>query len=152
MSKLIIDELFDGVTFTQHVRLKRTVTVAYIRPWIYKQGTLVDGDFRLQIYDGATLLKTVDIPYTTINAAFTEDYAHGYLRFDVEPLNLNVADDEVNHVYEFRFSMVNHTTNLNNFISVCREWDDRKYPLYGTTPLNDMIEPLGYEIYNFDRR
>jgi hypothetical protein len=149
MSKLLVDELFNGVTFSQNIRLHNTVSIAFIRPWIYKQGTLQDGQFRLQVYDDTTLLKQVDIDYTAINAEITLQYAHGYLRFDTEPLVLGVDKDEEYHDFILKFSMVNHTTNAGNYIAICREWDVHKYPIFGVLPINDGTEPAGYELYGY---
>jgi hypothetical protein len=40
MSTLIIDELFNGVIFSQDIRISKSVNLEWIRPWIYKQGDL----------------------------------------------------------------------------------------------------------------
>jgi hypothetical protein len=149
MSTLVIDELFDGIVFEQDIRISENISLAWIRPWIYKQGTLVDGQFRLEVYDGATLIKTVDIDYSEINSNITAPYAHGYIRFDVSPLNLNKEDTEETHVYTLKFSMVNHTTDLNNYIAICREWDQLKYPIFGTPPVDDNTAPMGLELYTY---
>lgn len=149
MSMLLIDELFTGVVFTQHIRLRKSIQIAHIRPWIYKHGTLADGKLRCEIYDGATLLKQIDINYTDFNAAFTQPYAHGYIRFDVEPLALNVYPTEEYHDYTLKFSMQDYTNDGSNYVAMVREWDDRKYEIFGDLPLNDALEPLGYEIYNY---
>lgn len=149
MSQLIFDELFDGVVFSQNIVLNRNISLAWIRPWIYKEGTLTSGQFRLEVYDGVTLLKTVDIDYTTINDNITATYAHGYIRFDVAPLALNVDDDEEYHTYTLKFSMVNYTDNPNGYIAICREWENRKYNIYGSLPDGDLEEPAGLELYTY---
>lgn len=149
MSTLLIDELYTGVVFTQHVRIRKSIQVAHIRPWIYKHGTITTGKFRCQIYDGATLLKQVDIENADLNSAFVELYAHGYIRFDVEPLALNVHPTEEYHDYTLKFSMIDYITDSSNYLATVREWDDRKYPIFGTSPLNDTTEPLGYELFNY---
>ena len=77
MSTLIVQELFPGIQVEQRIRITRDVSVAHIRPWIYKQGTLVDGDLELVIEQDGTDLLTVTIPYTEINAGVTGDFAHG---------------------------------------------------------------------------
>jgi hypothetical protein len=149
MSTLFVDELYNGVTFTQTIRLENSISVAFIRPWIYKQGTLVDGQLRLQVYDGATLLKQVDIDYSDINTELTQPYAHGYIRFDTEPLILGVTEDATFHDYILKFSMINHTTDNNNYIGICRDWDVSKYPIFGTAPFSDAQSPAGYELYGY---
>lgn len=151
MSQLIIDELFDGVTFSQNIHITKSIAVAFIRPWIYKQGTIADGKLRLEVYDGATLLKRADIPHALINNNIPGTYAHGYIRFNTAPLALNVADNETEHIYTLKFSMVDHTSNPSNYIAICREWDQHKYPIYGTPSTSDLEEPAGYELYVYDR-
>lgn len=149
MSTLLIDELKPGVVFEQTIRIYKSIGVAYIRPWVYKNGTLQDGQFRVQVYEGATLLKTVDVDYTEINTGIPSDYAHGYMTIKVDPLALNVDEDTEYVEYILKFSMVNHTLDNNNYIAICREWDDRKYPLFAAEPLNDFNEPCGYEIFAY---
>lgn len=149
MSQLIIDELWDGVVFTQNIVVKKSVSLAWIRPWIYKEGTLQSGQLRLEVYDGATLLKQIDIDHTVINTNIPASYAHGYLRFDVEPLSLNVADTETEHVYTLKFSMVNYTDHPSHYLAICREWDQRKYQIFGSLPDGDVEEPAGYELYAY---
>jgi hypothetical protein len=149
MSTLLVDELMNGITFEQNIRLHRSISAAFIRPWIYKHGTLASGKLRLRVFDGATLLKLVEIDYTDINAAFTQSYAHGYIRFDVAPLFLGVNDNEAYHDYTLKISMFGYVDDVNNFLGVCREWDQRKYPIFGTEPANDATEPCGYEIFEY---
>ena len=149
MSTLLVDELFDGVEFIQPINITRSTQVAHIRAWIYKTGTLATGDLRLRVYDGATLLKTVTIPYTQINIEITNTYAHGYIRFDVEPLALNVGDLESYHEYTLIFDMINYVDDPNNYIGIIREWDKEKYIISGGSPVNDSENPAGIEIYSY---
>ena len=156
MSTLLVDELWDGVQFDQKVKITHDLQLAHIRPWIYKHGTLVDGQFRCSVYQGAILLTTAEIDYADINAAFTEDYAHGNIRFDFDSMALHVADGSTESEYTFRFEMVNHTTDSNNFIGICRQWDLKVYDIYGSgvvdnEPPNDAVEPAGLELYEYKR-
>ena len=149
MSTLLIDELFTGVTFEQPIRIQRSCQVGAIRLWIYKNGTLTSGNLTLQVYDGATLLKTASIPYTDINSAVVLDYAHGYIRFDLEPLSLNVSETESYHEYTLKFLMSGYTNDANKYVAVCREWDQNKYTVYDGPIINDSEEPAGIEIYAY---
>jgi hypothetical protein len=149
MSTLLIDELFTGVTFEQPIRLIKSSQFAYIRAWIYKNGTLANGNFQLQVYDGATLLKTVSIPYTDINSAIPLTYGHGYIRFDVSPLALNILPTESYHDYILKFSMQGYTDNANNYLAIVREWDNPKYSVVGGSPINDSEEACGLELYSY---
>jgi hypothetical protein len=151
MSTLLIDELYSGIVITQNIRVSTNQSIAYIRPWIYKQGTLVDGSFRCQVYDGVTLLKQVDIPYTTINSEIPASYAHGYIRFDVSPLPLNVTNGQAYQTYTLKFSMVSHTTNTSNYLAICRDWESPKYPVYDGPILDDTSAPYGIELFNYSK-
>lgn len=155
MSTLLIDELFDGVTFNQPVKITKDLNVVHIRPWIYKHGTLVDGDFQVEVLDGATVLTTATINYADINTEFTDAYAHGFLRFDFDSLSLRVGDAAVEKEYTFRFTMQNHTTDQNNFLGIVRRWETKVYDTYGTGVTNneapnDSVEPAGLEIYSYE--
>lgn len=154
MSTLLVDELYPGVVFEQPIKITKNIMVAHIRPWIYRRNDLVDGDFQLEVFDDATLLASRTINYVDINAAFTEDYAHGYIRFDFDPLQLNVPETLSEKEYILKFSMINHTLDTNNFIAISRQYEQKIYPTYGAGVIgneapNDMVEPGGVEIYNY---
>jgi hypothetical protein len=89
-----------------------------------------------------------------INAAKTESFAHGFIRFDVEPLALNIPEGSPNKEYTLRFSMQNHTSDSNNFLGISRRWDIKVYDIYGAGVVNnqapnDFVEPGGLEIYEY---
>lgn len=152
MSTLIVDELFDGIEIVQDIRLKKSINLGFLRLWIYKEGTLQDGDFTVEIYDGATLLATTVIDYQTINNEFTQNYAHGFLRIDFDPLALSVKDTELNHIYTIKIRMDNHITNTTNYIALCKEWENQKYQIYNGPALNDMVKPFAHDVYSYQRR
>ncbi len=154
MSTLLVDELFDGVTFEQPFKITRNIMIAHVRPWIYKHNTLQDGDFQLQVCDGATVLITVTINYQTINAAFTDNFAHGYMRFNFDALQLNVPETATEKEYILKYSMINHTTDANNFLGIVRQYEEKIYPTYGDGVVggespNDYTEPSGLELYEY---
>jgi len=154
MSTLLVDELYSGINFDQPVTITRDINVAHVRPWIYKQGTLVDGEFTLEVYDGATLLASSSIDYTDINSNITSTYFHGFIRFDFDPLVLRIPEGSADKEYLFRFYMNNHTTDTGNFIGISRRWEAKVYDTYGTGVIdneapNDTVEPAGLEIYNY---
>lgn len=153
MSTLVVDELYDGTTFAQKFKLPRHTSVAHIRPWIVKWGTIADGDFTCEIYQDDVLLASSTISYTEVNAQITDDYFHGYIRFDFNGATLNIPEGETEDEYEVRFYMDNHTTDANNFVGIVRNWDIQYYEVYGNVssgePVNDMIAPAGLEIYEY---
>lgn len=143
-----MDELYPGVIFSQDLVIKRDVGIAYIRPWIYKQGTLVDGDFVCRVKDGATLVKEVSINYADINSNITAPYSHGFIRFDMSQLTLLLADYENEHTFTIEFEMTNSTLDTTNFIAINRSWENKIYNTTVAAP-NDMVEPAGIEIYEY---
>lgn len=154
MSTLVIDELFPGVVFNQPVKIVRNMSIAHIRPWIYKHGTIQDGSMQLTILDGATTLKVVLIPFTDINTNIPSTFAHGYMRFDLDLLQLNVPETDTEKEYTFRFEMINHTLDTDNFIGIVRQYELKIYPTFGDGVVdgeapNDMVEPNGLEIYEY---
>jgi hypothetical protein len=151
MSTLLIDELYPGQVFSQKIKISKPISIAVIRPWIYKQGTLVDGDFQLEVLQGATVLITKTIGFADINSGISSPYAHGYIKFEFDVLQLNVSEGNLEEEYTLRFSMINHTLDTSNYIAIVREWDDKKYIIYGDQvaqePQHDFLEPAGYELY-----
>lgn len=151
---LLVDELYPGVVFEQNFRIKQTISMPHFRPWIYKQGTLVDGELTLEVWQGADLLKTATIVYTQINEEIPATYAHGQIRFDLDPLQLNHDRTQEWTEYSVRLYMNNHTRDTNNFIGAIRRYELKFYDTYGDGVVNneapnDMIEPLGFEIYRW---
>ena len=154
MSTLVVNELFPGVVFNQPVKIFRNMSIAHIRPWIYKRGTIQDGSMQLTILDDATTLKVVTIPFTDINSNIPGTFAHGYIRFDFELLQLNIPETFSEKIYTFRFEMINHTLDANNFMGIVRQYELKIYPTFGDGVVggeapNDMVEPNGLEIYEY---
>jgi hypothetical protein len=151
---LLVDELYPGVVFEQNFRIKKTVSMPHFRPWIYKQGTIQDGELTLEILQDGELLKTATIDYAKINEEITGTYAHGQIRFDLDPMQLNHDRKEEWTNYTVRLYMDNHTKDTANFIGAVRRYELKVYDTYGDGVVNneapnDMIEPLGFEIYRW---
>lgn len=154
MSTLLVDELFNGVTFSQTFKIFRDTNLSHIRPHIYLHNTLQDGQLQVRILEGATELVVKTIDYTLINAVKTLAYAHGFLRIDFDSLDLNIPEGSTEQEYIVEFSMINHTTDNNNFLGICRNWDLKIYDTYGTGVVdnqapNDSVEPAGLEFYEY---
>jgi len=153
MSDLIIDELNPGVQFEQDFRIFRDMNIAHIRPYIYMQGTLTDGDLQLEVLDGATVLETKTVNFVLLNAITSDTFMHGFVRFDFDSLFLALDEGNTEQTYKVRLSMVNSSLDLVNFVAAVRNWDIKIYDTYGDVvggqAVNDMIEPLGLEIYEY---
>lgn len=151
MSVLYMDELFSNVVFAQTLNIKKDVSIAYIRPWIYKEGTLVDGEFTCRVKDGTTIIKEVSIDYSAINEQIPQTYAHGFIRFDMEQLTLLLPEGQQEKQWIIEFEMVNHTSNPAAFIAINRSWENKIYETTVNAP-NDSVEPGGIEIYEFKEK
>lgn len=151
---LIIDELYNGITFAQKFRINRTMSLAHFRPWIMKWGTPAAGDLVLQFWQDGSLLKEVRLSATEINANITGTYFHGQLRFDVDPLQLNHDREAPYTEYEVRLFMDGYTTDTDNFYGLIRRYEQKFYETYGDDVVdgeapNDMVEPLGFELFEW---
>lgn len=153
MSTLLIEPLLNGTIFEQPIKVDRSVSIAHIRPWVYINGTLTSGVFTCKVFQGATELTSATINYTDINAAKTETYAHGYIRFDFDSLILNKDNGETKTEYILKFSMEGYVDDPSNYLGIVREWDAKSSIVYGSisgsSALNDYIEPAGYQIFEY---
>lgn len=150
---LLVDELYENVIFEQEFRINKTLQLAHFRPWIIKWGT-PDGTMVCQIWQDATLLKEVKLTSTEINLNVTATYAHGQLRFDTSPLQLNHDRSQEYTYYTVKIFMENNTTDSNNFYGIVRRYENKFYPTYGAVDINgegvnDMIEPMGFEMFEW---
>ena len=151
---LVVDELYPGVVFEQNFRIKNTIQMPHLRPWIYKHGTIQDGELTLEILWNGQVLKTATIDFTTINLEIPGTYAHGQIRFDLGSLQLNHDRKLEWTEYTLRLYMDNHTRDINNFMGTSRRYELKFYDTYGDGVIdneapNDMVEPLGFEIYRW---
>ena len=151
---LLIDELYDGVIFENNFRIKKSLQLVHLRPWIMKWGTPATGEMVLQILRNAEVLKEVRLTSAEINAAIPGTYAHGMLRFDTEPLQLN-HDRKLEYTeYTIKLFMDGYTTDGSNYFAAIRRYELKIYDTYGDgvvsgESVNDMIEPLGFELYEY---
>ena len=148
MSTLLVDELYPGVVFPQPITILDNTDCAFIRPWVYLHGTLVDGQLQCTIKDGAETLKVVTLDFTLINAAKTDQFAHGFLRIDTHPLMLKIPSGSESKVYEIQFEMINHTKDVDNFLAIVRSWEDPLYIEDEQSPSNTTAG-CGFELYEF---
>lgn len=151
---LVIDELYNGIVFSQNFRIKKSISVAHIRPWIYKHDTLLTGTLTLEVWQGSDLLKTAQIPYTTINTEIPGTYAHGQIRFDLDSLQLNHDTTQEWTEYTFKLYMSGYTNNPSAFIGAIRRYELKFYDTYGEDVIsneapNDMVEPMGFEVFEY---
>lgn len=154
MSTLLVDELKSGVIIEQPFKITRRTNLSHIRMWIYRHNDLLTGSLRLRIYDGATLLTEDTLTISEINAAFTQPYAHGFLRFDFDSLVLNIPEGSSEKEYKIKVEMIGHTTNPAAFIGLVRRYEAKTYPTYGTDVVNnespnDTTEPFGLELFEY---
>lgn len=150
---LMVDELYPDVVFKQNFRIKKSLSVAHIRPWFYKHGNPSTGKLVLNVYQGLDLLKTVEIDHEYINLQIPGTYAHGQLRIDTAPLQLNHNTANEWTEYSIELYMENYVKDVSNFYGLIRRYENQFYPVYGAIDgdqaINDAIEALGFEIYHY---
>lgn len=156
MSTLLVDEIFDGITARQTIRIDRAISVKSIRVWIYKQGILPSGSFELSIVDGSTQLSTSTIEHSEINSNISSTYAHGFIDFSFENLVLQIPETEEKKEYTLEFTYSGNFDST-NFLALVRRWEAKTYPTYGAGVIdgeapNDSTEPYGLEIYEYTTR
>ena len=149
---LVIDELYPNIVFPQNFRINRTLQLEHFRPWIIKWGTPPSGDLVLQILQNDAVLKEVRLTAAEINAEITATYFHGQIRFDTGPLQLNHDRDAEFTEYEARLFTDGVPFDTNNFYGAIRRYELKFYDTYGDDVINgeapnDMVEPLGFELY-----
>lgn len=151
---LLIDELYDGVIFENNFRIKKSIQLAHIRPWILKWGVPATGEMVLQILKDDEVLKEVRLTTSEINAALPSTYGHGMLRFDMDPLQLN-HDRKLEYTeYTIKLFMDGYITDGSNYYAAIRRYELKIYDTYGDgvisgEPTNDMLDPLGFELYEY---
>jgi hypothetical protein len=157
VSTLIIDELYTGVIVEQPFKIKRDISIAHIRPWIYKHGLLPTGTFKVSVMQDVTELASSTIEFSTINENILGTYAHGFIRFDFDNLILYVNEKNIETEYLLKFEVINYTTDPDNFIGMCRRYNTKTYPTYGSGVVNnqapnDFVEPFGLELFDYKLR
>ena len=148
MSILIVTDLIPNTSVSQKFKIFKTINVAAIRPYIYKNGTILDGNLMLRVLKGATVIATKLINFTEINSEIPETYAHGYIKFEFGQLPLQIDENQTEQEYTLELSMINHTLSAANYISFAKDWDDSKYSVYGTVTTS-LNQPNGFEIFEY---
>ena len=151
---LVVDELYDGVEFSQNFRINRSLSLAHFRPWMIKWGNPPAGELVMQILEGSTVLKEVRLAATDINTEITSTYFHGQIRFDLDAFQLNHTKEADYTEYTVKLFMDGYVTDVNNFYGTVRRYEQKFYDTYGDgvengEAPNDMVEPLGFELFEF---
>lgn len=150
---LLVDELFNGITFVQKFRTNRSIQIAAIRPWIYKQGTLTTGELVMQVYQDGVFLNESRIDHTLINEEIPATYAHGMITMEFDQLILHHDCEDEYTEYEYHLFMDNYTTDF-AFVGSCRRYELKIYDTYGLGVVdgeapNDFVEPMGFELHEY---
>lgn len=152
---LLVDELFNGVVFPQKFRINRSIQLAHFRPWVIKWGNPTGGDLVAQFYQNSELLKEVRVSIDDLNTDISATYFHGQIRFDTSPLQLNHDREAEFTEYEVILFVDGATQDDNNFYGAIRRYEQKFYNTYGDGVLggeapNDTVEPLGFELFEWD--
>lgn len=141
--KLIVDEL--STTLDQEFVATRNQVIKYIRPHLYIHNN-PSGSLKLSVYDGGMALiqssNTMSIADIKLDANITQDYFHGYIRFDFDGFGV-VEGDEIT----IRLTASGgYTFSEGNYVGICRDFDLRKYdPTF--SPSDGIYSVADYELF-----
>ena len=152
---LVADELFEDVVFPSKFRINRSMQIAHIRPWMLKWQFPSTGEVVVQVLQNDELLAESVRTMTEINAEISGTFFHGMIRFDFDALQLNHDSTELWTEYEIRVFTRDYVNDSQNFMAVNRRYELKIYDTYGEDVVggeapNDMVEPLGYELFEWD--
>ena len=145
MSQLFIEQLENGVNLDTTIRITKNTIIKHVRPQIYRQNTLPDGDLTLEIVQGSTVLQSQTISYTELNALSSgADYVRGFLRFDTDTV-LNHDRESAYTEYILRLRLDNFTSGSGELYLVT-DFEAPNVSLHDTF----SVYARGYEIYSID--
>ena len=148
MSQIILDELGSGSVFEQSFKIKRPINISHVRLRMYMQGTLQDGDYKLEIIDSGTVLAQTTINYTVFNSSKSQTYSVGLFRFDFDSLFLGVPEGALEKEYSWKISVLNASPDAISFLGIVRNWENPFYVVYGSGT-TDNVQPAGFELFEY---
>ena len=141
MSTFYTEDL-SGAPIETAIRIDKNVNIKHIRPYIYMNESLPNGQLVLSLLDGATLLKEVEIDFTVLNAITTDDYLHGFIRFDMDTV-LNHKTENTFTEYIIKIEMKNYTAS-GNVIALVTDLNDKIVPVHDVSEFEFI---RGFQLY-----
>ena len=139
-------EVIDSSGIETTIRLYRDTVIKHIRPHIYRESYLPNGDLQLEILEGSDVLMTKTINYVDINALGGAEWTRGFLRYDTDiVLHHDKTQDYTE--YTLRIKMINYTPNTSSSINLVTELHTPNTNLYDS--FSDFSR--GFEIYSTSR-
>ena len=153
MSHLAINQLSNNDQVDINVRFNESKTLYALRVKLYKHNVIPDGDFKITILDGATVLAESTLTYADF-AQVTGTFAYGYFKFDL-PYSVRVNVGSVGYQdITFRMTVSNHTNSDNAFIALVKQHELKYITEFGTYPVEastleeqSWYSPYGLELY-----
>lgn len=126
MSSLILEELIEPTPLVQSITSDIDQTITIVRPHLYLQNS-PPGAIKMEVYDSGDTTLLAESSELTIaslksQAGITQDYFHGYIRFD-----LNVGLSEGETVLFKLVPATGYTFSSTDFVGWCLDYDLRKY-------------------------
>jgi hypothetical protein len=115
-----------------------------LRPHIFKNGELIDGNLIFELYDGSELLKTETFTYEDLNQEIGNDYSHGYLTWEIDTRLDGRQNGESAHEYELRLT---YTGTVPLKLAWIMEYENLITTMYGSGQGNDAFKPRDLEIW-----
>lgn len=135
--KLVVHELVTSLE--QHLTTDNIVQVVAVRPHLYRHN-FPTGSLKVQIRNMADDL-VAESSTVNIDDIGTEDFFHGYVRFDVKAL--------LNKNTEYKFQLVpgdGYSFDEAAYCAWCNSFDLEKYPK-NFIPKSDLHYPMDIEIW-----
>ncbi len=154
MTQLAINKLENNDIIETSIRVESSVTFKAIRLKVFKKGTLTNGVFTLEIYDGASLLGTAVIDSDDLSQ-ITGTYAYGYVNFELPyPVRVNVPRDQDYTELELKLTVSGLTNSESNYLGLIKQHEFKYISEFGTYPVGATTDetkawyaPYGVELY-----
>ena len=129
---------------SQKFKLTFGQMVYALRPHIFKNGELLDGNLVLELFDGAELLKTETLSYSELNEQIGNSYSHGYLTWEINTRLSGRLSNEDAHEYELKLT---YTGSDPLKLAWIMEYENLITTMYGSGQKNDAFKPRDLEIW-----
>jgi hypothetical protein len=129
---------------SQKFKLVFGQNVYALRPHIFKNGELLDGNLVFELYDNATLLKTETFTYLELNEQIGNNYSHGFITWEVDTRLAGRINGESAHEYELRLT---YTGSDPLKLAWVMEYENLITTMYGSGQANDAFKPRDLEIW-----
>ena len=129
---------------SQKFKLTFGQMVYALRPHLFKNGELLDGDLIFELFDGSELLQTETFTHEYLNEQIGNNYHHGYLTWNINARLSGRISGEDAHEYELKLT---YTGSDPLKLAWIMEYENLIITMYGAGQANDAFKPRNLEIW-----